>query len=120
MNEATTNATISIDERMDRHELCVGDRRLCNGGEVIAVHEGCQVLEKTLDVIWRRRNEFGIDGTVESPADPVLSISNHARDVMVFRIVQQGSMDGDGAYAAGFTRPRKTPATSRSPRVACT
>jgi hypothetical protein len=94
VDQAATNASVAIKKRMDSLELGVSNCRLDDCRQVISVHELRQVLEKTFDVIGRRRNEFGIDGAIQTPADPVLPVSNRARDLVVLRLSQEGSMNG--------------------------
>lgn len=53
VDQATADPTVAIKERMDRFELSMGDRRLGDPGQIIAVDKCDQVLNQVLNLILR-------------------------------------------------------------------
>ena len=76
MDERTADAPVAVDERVDRLELGVRDGRLGDGRQVVAGHEGDEVLEQRADEVLGRRHEGGVRRVAEPPADPVLLLAD--------------------------------------------
>ncbi len=93
MDERAADTAVTVRERVDRLELCVGDRRLDDGREVAAVHERDQIVHEVLHVLWRGRNEVGAAGVVGVPADPVLVLAEPAGDLWRGRREHQVAVD---------------------------
>ena len=61
----------------------MGDRRLDHGREIRPVDERGEIVEEDWDLLRRRRDELGVERTVQSAADPVLLRPDPPRDVVV-------------------------------------
>ena len=72
VDEAPADPTVAIEERMDRLELGMGDRRLRDRWQIVAVGEGDQIIDQRLDVGLWRRDVASVDRRVEAAPDPVL------------------------------------------------
>jgi len=65
-------AAVAVDERMNRFELRVCDRRLNRRRQCVLVRERAEVHKELRNVFVRRRHESGAERIVRSPADPIL------------------------------------------------
>src|SRR5262245_37013767 len=89
MDQASSDAPVSIREGMDGLELRVRDRRLDNRRHVVAIHERCQILEQRMDLLRWGRNEVCSERSGQPTADPVLMGSKLAGDPAVSRVPEQ-------------------------------
>jgi len=62
VDQATADPSVPIPEGMDRLELGVSDRRLDDGGDVIAVCKRAQVTHEMLDMLGRWGDIVGFGG----------------------------------------------------------
>src|SRR4051794_19281281 len=81
VNQRAAGASIAVDERMNRLELCVCDGRLEHGGVVVAVAVRNQVIEQGLEFVWRWGDERRGAWVVAAAADPVLNRPDRAADL---------------------------------------
>jgi hypothetical protein len=61
VDQAAADPAVAVDERVDRLDLSVRDRRLCHRREVLACEDCCEVVEK-------RRPSAGAGGTNAAPS----------------------------------------------------
>jgi hypothetical protein len=78
-DEQAAEAAVTVEERMDRLELRVRQRRLQEDRRLrrLIVEEALEVAHRRNDVAWRRRNEARVAGP--RAADPVLRRAELAR-----------------------------------------
>ena len=72
MDQASSDPTVAIDERMDRLKLCMRDRGLGERRHVVAIDEVDEIAHQRFDMLRWRRDESGAARAVAPAADPVL------------------------------------------------
>ena len=95
MDEAPSGAAVPIAERVDGLELGVSYRGLGDGGQVIEVHERCEIVEQVAYPVLGRGDERGVGGTQPASADPVLIAANDTRVSGLGRPFKERVVDGE-------------------------
>ena len=72
VDEAAADAAVAVDERVDRLELRVRDRRLGDGRQVVPVHEGEEIGDQRRDLVLAAAARSRRRRVRQAAADPVL------------------------------------------------
>ena len=92
MDQAAPDASIAVDERVDRLELCVGDGGLSHGRQVITIDKVDEVRHQRWNMVFRRRDIARIRRVVPATADPVLFRAKPTRHDSLGLIGHQGAV----------------------------
>jgi hypothetical protein len=93
VDDRAPGAAISVNERVDRLELSVSDRRLRHDGQVVGVGKGAEILDQLCDRLRGRRNVVRRAGVVVAATDPVLLLPEAPCIVVQTRTREQASMN---------------------------
>ena len=103
VDQGPADPAVPIDERMDRFELRVRERRLDHRRQRVSVAESGQGLQERLYFLGRRRYEGSGTRVVVAAADPVLLRSNAATVLGQSTRRQQTAMDFEKDVQRNFS-----------------
>ena len=92
-DQCSADAPVAVVEGVNRLELCVRDRRLNHGGNVLSVAECAQIVQQLGNELVRRRDELCVAWARRGAADPVLFFADPPAEVVVAGAGEEEAMD---------------------------
>jgi hypothetical protein len=93
VDKASPRTAVAVAEGVDRLELSVDDRSLRDGRKIVAIDEGDEIVQEIWDSTLWGRDKRCVTRARTAPADPVLVLSNHAREAILGRPFEKRAVD---------------------------